>query len=37
MFSDQNIYGINEMLIYGYTFRKNMKNEIMDLFKKIDI
>jgi hypothetical protein len=32
-FSDFNIYGINEMKICGFTFRKNMK--IMPLFEKI--
>jgi hypothetical protein len=32
-FSDFNVYGINEMKVCGYTFRKNMK--IMPLFEKI--
>ena len=32
-FSDFNVYGINEMKICGFTFRKNLK--VMSLFQKI--
>ncbi len=33
-FSDLNIYGIHEMIICGFSFRKNLK--IMRLFEKLN-
>lgn len=36
LFSDHNIYGINELSVIKFTFRKNLAKEIMDLFKKVN-
>ena len=36
LFTEYNIFGIHEMKIDGFTFRKNMDKDLMQLFKKID-
>lgn len=35
LFSDHNIYGIDELKIMEFTFRKNLNHEVMELFRKI--
>lgn len=36
LFSERNIFGINEMNITDFTFRRNMDSEIMQLFRKVN-
>lgn len=36
LFSDHNIYGINELNVMGFTFRRNLSNDMMSLFKKMN-
>jgi hypothetical protein len=36
LFSDHNIYGINELSVINFSFRKNMSDEVMELFRKIN-
>lgn len=36
LFSDNNIYGINELNIMDFSFRKNLASPMMDLFRKMN-
>ena len=36
LFTEFNIFGIHEMKVEGFTFRKNLDKSTMTLFKKID-
>ena len=36
LFTEFNIFGIHEMKISGFTFRRNLNSQLMDLFQKVD-
>ena len=36
LFSDNNIYGINELSVMEFSFRKNLNYPMMDLFRKMN-